>query len=464
MSEQVNTSPFQLFERYPDEEAARFYFEKRRWNCLVVCPHCGCDSRISARTGNRIGYYRCGACNKEFTVRRDTILERSRIPLHKWLHAMARAITMGKNVSLVQFGKDVGVSPKTALAILDRLHEACGDDANPKVTSAVEENDALHMSQKNLDRMTDKVFAYNPNAKSNNVLGVIAGAPDKPLVIGEIEIPCYVLENEERVLTQSGMFSSLGLARRGLVPIEGGARIPRFAASKAIKPFISQALMHQLTNPIRFSFAGKEAYGFPAKILPEICRTVLEARRKGSLDRQQQGLAERCEILIQGLATVGIIALVDEATGYQRIREERALSHILERFVAKELQPWTRTFPFVFYEEICRLKRWPSIYSVKRPAVIGRYTNDFVYERLAPGVLEELKRKNPVLPNGYRRHKHHQWFTPDLGHPKLREHLSGVIALMRISSSWYGFKKNLQKAYPKPDSQLYLDLDIPGED
>ena len=207
MSEQVNTSPFQLFERYPDEEAARFYFEKRRWNCLVVCPHCGCDSRISARTGNRIGYYRCGACNKEFTVRRDTILERSRIPLHKWLHAMARAITMGKNVSLVQFGKDVGVSPKTALAILDRLHEACGDDANPKVTSAVEENDALHMSQKKLDRMTDKVFAYNPNAKSNNVLGVIAGAPDKPLVIGEIEIPCYVLENEERVLTQSGMFS-----------------------------------------------------------------------------------------------------------------------------------------------------------------------------------------------------------------------------------------------------------------
>ena len=83
-------------------------------------------------------------------------------------------------------------------------------------------------------------------------LKVIAGAPDRPLVIGNIEIPCYVLENEVRVLSQSGVFSGIGLARRGLVPIEGGAQIPRFAASKAIKPFISKELLGGLTNPILF--------------------------------------------------------------------------------------------------------------------------------------------------------------------------------------------------------------------
>ena len=109
-------------------------------------------------------------------------------------------------------------------------------------------------------------------------------------------------------------------------------------------------------------------------------------------------------------------------------------------FLAEELQPWAKTFPFEFYSQMCRLKNWPGIYAVKRPSLIGRYTNDIVYERLGPGLLEELKIRNPVMSTGYRRHKHHQWFTPELGHPKLKEHLAGVIAIMRISRSWNGFR------------------------
>ncbi len=320
------------------------------------------------------------------------------------------------------------------------------------------------MNQQKLDAITDKVLSYDPRKKGNGALEVIAGAADKPLVIGDIEIPCYVLEGETRVLSQSGMFSGLGLARRGLVPVKGGAQIPRFAASKAINPFISDDLMHGLTNPILFTVSGTDAYGFPATILPKICKAVLDARRAGTLNFQQRRLAQRCEILVQGLATVGIVALVDEATGYQLIREERALAAILERFIAEELQPWTKTFPFDFYKEICRLKGWPSIYAVKRPSLVGRYTNDIVYERLAPGLLEELRRKNPVTPSGYRRHRHHQWFTPDLGHPKLKEHLAGVVAIMRVSRSWNGFRTNLQKAFPRVGEQMFLDLGIPGRE
>ena len=150
------------------------------------------------------------------------------------------------------------------------------------------------------------------------------------------------------------------------------------------------------------------------------------------------------------MATVGIIALVDEATGYQRIREENALAKIFEAYIAKELQPWALTFPIEFYEQICRLRGWDNIRSVKRPKIVGRMTNDIVYERLAPGVLGELREKNPVLPAGYRRDRHHQWLTSDLGHPQLREHLAGVIMLMRSSSSWHVFERNLDKACPKP--------------
>ena len=154
--------------------------------------------------------------------------------------------------------------------------------------------------------------------------------------------------------------------------------------------------------------------------------------------------------MIRSLAKVGVIALVDEATGYERIREENALAKILDRLIAKELNPWTKVFPFEFYEQIFRLRGWPSILSIKRPSVIGKYTNDFVYERLAPGVLAELQHKNPVLLNTKRRqHKHHQWLTPDIGHRELGQHLWAVITLMKAAKSWGSFKRSLDRALPK---------------
>ena len=294
----------------------------------------------------------------------------------------------------------------------------------------------------------------------SQALKVIAGAPDRPLVIGDIEIPCYVLEDETRVLSQSGMFSGLGLARRGLVSIEGGAQLPRFAASKAIKPHISNELMVGLSSPILFrSTQGSEVYGFPATILADICDAVLSARDARTLDHQQRRLAERCELLLRSFARVGIIALVDEATGYQRIREERALAAILERFITEELRPWTRTFPPEFYQEIFRLKAWPGPDGVKRPSVIGTYTNDIVYDRLAPGVLDELRRINPPVSPGRRRHKHFQWLTGDVGHPKLKEHLVGVMALMRAAPNWGAFQRSLQRAYPKLNETIPLPFD-----
>ena len=161
-----------------------------------------------------------------------------------------------------------------------------------------------------------------------------------------------------------------------------------------------------------------------------------------------------------GLATVGIIALVDEATGYQRSREENALAKILAKYIAPELQPWTKTFPIEFYEEICRLKGWPNIYSIQRPQVIGRYTNEIIYSRLPTGVLEELRRKNPRLPSGYRAHRFHQDLTTDHGHPELRKLLIGVMALMRAAYDWYGFLRSLYDSYPIQTQQFLLDLSL----
>ena len=302
-----------------------------------------------------------------------------------------------------------------------------------------------------LDRITDKVLSHNPDAPlSNEPLKVIAGASDRPLVIGDIEIDCYVLEDKTRVLSQRGVFSSVNATRGGpRGRSDTGAQIPRFASQKWLNPFLSSELEVALKSPILFHGDYGRTYGYPATILVDLCKAILNAEREGATTDRQGGIVRRAMTLIEGFATVGIIALVDEATGYQRIREERALATILEKFIAEELQPWTKTFPFEFYTGICRLKGWPGAHAIRRPSVIGKYTNNFVYERLAPGVLEELQRVNPTLPTGGRRHKHHQWFTPEHGHPTLRGHLEGVMALMRVSSSWSAFRKNLDIAYPK---------------
>ena len=289
-------------------------------------------------------------------------------------------------------------------------------------------------------------------------LKVIAGAPDRPLRIGDVEIPCYVLEDETRVLVGRGMVVGMGMSLSA-----GGQRLSTFMSSKSIKPFISKGLTMGIQSPIFFKtpLGGITAHGYPATLLVELCEAVLQARDAKSLTRQQLHIAQRCDLLIRGLATVGIVALVDEATGYQEVRERNALATILEKFIAKKLHPWTKTFSYSFYEEICRLKGWPGWYAVQRPHVIAEYTNDFVYMRIAPGVLREVQKLNPINPKtGERIVKHHQWFTEDYGHPRLREHIASVTALMRASANWGKFKSNLVRAFPtKYDNQEFPFMD-----
>ena len=88
MASRSTISTFELFKLFPDQEAARLYLERRRWNGTPVCPHCSCFGKITVRGGKRLGYYRCRDCGEEFTVRTKSIFERSHVPLHKWVYAM----------------------------------------------------------------------------------------------------------------------------------------------------------------------------------------------------------------------------------------------------------------------------------------------------------------------------------------------------------------------------------------
>jgi transposase-like protein len=118
-------STFQLFQKFPDAESARVYLEGRLWPNGVTCPTCKTTERIGTRKG---GFYRCHACNLDFTVRTGTIFERSHVPLHKWLYSMYLLVTARKGISSMQLAKEIGITQKSAWFVLQRLREACGHE------------------------------------------------------------------------------------------------------------------------------------------------------------------------------------------------------------------------------------------------------------------------------------------------------------------------------------------------
>lgn len=292
------------------------------------------------------------------------------------------------------------------------------------------------------------------------------GSEDHPLIIGDMKIPCYVLEDGMRVLSQAGLTDALGMARGGSM-IAGMNRLQLFVSRKKISPYISKDLVERISKPIPFMTpSGVRAHGFEATLLADVCEAVLKAREDDALQTQQQGIAAKCEVLVRGFARVGIIALVDEATGYQRDRAKDALAQILEAFIAKELQPWVRTFPTEFYQEMFRLRgmKFPTE-TPQKPRYFGVLTNDVIYDRLAPGVLEELKKVNPRdEATGRRKRKHFQWLTNNIGYPKLREHLGAVIATMKLSGDWHDFKTKLDKFYPRIGKPTQLTFDYEQEE
>lgn len=293
------------------------------------------------------------------------------------------------------------------------------------------------------------------------------GSENHPLKIGDAELPCYVLEDGTRVLSQSGFAEALGMARGGSM-VAGMNRLELFVSRKSVNPFISSEIAERFASPISFiTPEGSRANGFEAILLHDLCEAVLKAREAGVLQKQQMGIAAKCEILVRGFARVGIVALVDEATGYQRDREKDALAKILEAFIAKELQAWVQTFPADFYEQMFRLRGLEfSSSSVQRPRYFGNLTNDIVYKRLAPGVLNELKRVTPRNEVGRPTAKYFQSLTNNIGYPKLKEHLGAVVALMKISKTWGQFMNLLNEHYPRQGDtpMLPMDYDQPEDE
>lgn len=288
------------------------------------------------------------------------------------------------------------------------------------------------------------------------------------LTIGDKQIPCAVLTNGQRVMSDNGITKALfgspsGASKRQRIAAKSeGALLPLFLAPGNLNPFISEELREGPLKPILYRSGARTVIGYSAELLPAVCDVWLQARQAGALQVGQMDKAQQAEILMRSLAKIGVIALVDEATGYQEIRDRVALQMILDKYLKDEWSKWTRRFPSVFYSELFRLKGVSiAADGVQKPSYVGHWTNDIVYSRLTPGLVKKLKEINPRNDKGNRTRKHHQHFTEELGVPELQTHISNVVFLMKTCTTDEEFKLKLDMAAPKHGDTLPITVADP---
>lgn len=285
--------------------------------------------------------------------------------------------------------------------------------------------------------------------------------------IGDKSVSAAVLRDGRRIITQATFLRALGRSRSpkaGTGVLSTVDELPFFLQAKALKPFISNDLDMSTKTVFYKTRASGRGVGYDATLIRHVADVYLRFREhclleKGTIPVRYARMIAAAEVIKNALADVGIIALVDEATGYQDFRNRLALQEIFDAVLRKELAAWAKRFPDEFYKQIFRLRGWEwKGRQINPPQVVAHYTNDFVYDRLTPGLRRELERRMPKTPTGNRRGRLHQLFSDDIGHPMLAQHVHMVTMFMKAANSWEEFKRNLDKVSPRQGENYELPL------
>jgi hypothetical protein len=300
---------------------------------------------------------------------------------------------------------------------------------------------------------------------------------DGPLPIGDAVLAAAVLPSGKRLLSQGTFLKALGRSRTpkagtgGLSTVDG---LPFFLQAEVLRPFITDELRLS-TTPILFRFkSGHRAVGYDALLLPMVCKVYqqlhmsLTERLAGSNDahiaqarkiyNQYRHIIDACATLETGFAQRGIIALVDDATGYRGDQLKEDVLRVIAAYMSPNLLTWTAKFKPPFFEEIYRIHGWeykPG--TAKHPQYTGTFITRYVYEPLPPGVLEEMKTRLPKNESGNRRAKLWQTLSADTGIPHLDRQIADVQLMMELSDSKDDFLRHFERKFGR---QLQLRFQV----
>jgi hypothetical protein len=256
------------------------------------------------------------------------------------------------------------------------------------------------------------------------------------LAIGDGKYLCYVLDNGKRVISQREVVRALTKQSKG--------GLERYLDTQNLKPFISSKMVADQTIQFRIPANPVTANGYEATLLLDICDAYLRARDVGLLSVPQQRLAKQAEIITRACAKIGIIALIDEATGYQKFRKKQELQLKLQAFIADEMQEWAKMFPDEFWFELARLEG--IHYSPRsRPLRWGKYVMMFVYDAVDPEVGRELRKKNP---DPHFLQNHHQWLKK-FGRDNVHDQITKVVTIMKLCSDMPAFRQKFSKLFDR---------------
>lgn len=366
------------------------------------------------------------------------------VVIEKFGGTAAVALVIGKGQSTVSYWKKAGVIPAKWHAPLLAMAETRGIELAPG--DFIERTASADVQTPGEEQLVPRATHWGD------------------LSIGDATLPVYRLDNGQRVFSLKGVVV-------GLIGTEGG-QLAEYLKVKALRDFLPSDLRPDEDGSIpalfRFDTGGeghfKFALGFPVERFMDLCAAYSMALQEHlndgsgfSLTARQILIAKKAMAFERACAKVGIIALVDEATGYQFERETDALQMKLKLFLGEEMRKWERTFPDELWKEFGRLTKWTGpVHS--RPKYWGKLVMELIYGYLDPDVAKWLKENKPKPQHGQ---NYHQWLNEQYGLRMLMQHIWMVIGMAAASQSMQELKERLAQRFGRVPIQLTLYLPAP---
>lgn len=270
------------------------------------------------------------------------------------------------------------------------------------------------------------------------------------LSLGDKPVDCYVLDDKNRVISMRATVKAIANDDNG--------DLLKYVGVKSLQPYIDSAGIS--SRFVEFTIPGNpnKAKGITAETFLDICSAYVSALTSGApLTEKQRGIAINCSILLSACAKTGLIALIDEATGYQYEREEDALQVKIRAFISEELRAWEKTFQDELWEEFGRLTHWQGSLQ-QRPKYWGKLVLELIYDAMDPDVAKYLKENKPKPRHGL---NYHQWLSEDLGVKALTTHLNQVIGIAKTCNTMEELRHKVALYYGKEDLQLSMGDVVP---
>lgn len=270
------------------------------------------------------------------------------------------------------------------------------------------------------------------------------------LRLGSQSVDCYVLDDESRVISMRATVKAIANDDNG--------DLSKYVGVKALQPYIKADDI--LSTVVEFNIPGipTKAKGITAETFLDICSAYVSAfTGRTKLTEKQTATAINCSVLLSACAKTGLIALIDEATGYQYVRETDALQVKIRAFISDELRAWEKTFPDELWEQFGRLTGWSGSLH-QRPKYWGKLVLELIYDALDPDVAEYLKLNKPAPRHG---RNYHQWFTEEYGVNQLVTHINQITGIAKTCSTMDELKHKVALYYKKDQLQLAIGDNIP---